>query len=198
MAAKSRLGPILSKTPVLRAKEFGELGISRIQLLDYESRGELIRLGRGIYASPKIQEESRFTWIQAAAAVPKGVLCLLSALRFHELTTQLPADVWMALPRGAWSPKNPPMGMTIITLSKAYWESEVETHSIARFPVRVYSAAKTVVDCFKFRSKVGQDVAVEALRDFLKKNRGQSDKIWRLAQKARVQNIMLPYMESVR
>lgn len=198
MAAKSPLGAILKKTPVLRAKEFGELGISRLQLLEYESKGDLIRIGRGIYASPKIQEEARYTWIQAAAVVPKGVLCLLSALRFHELTTQLPPDVWMALPRGTWAPKNPPMGVTFISLSKVYWESEVEQHLIAHFPIRVYSAAKTVVDCFKFRSKVGQDVAVEALRDFLKRNRGQSDRIWRLAQKARVQNIMLPYMESVR
>jgi predicted transcriptional regulator of viral defense system len=197
MAAKPRLGPILSKTPVLRAKEFGEFGISRLQLLDFEAKGELIRIGRGIYASPKIQEEARFTWIQAAAVVPNGVLCLLSALRFHDLTTQLPPDVWMALPRGAWALKNPPMSMTIVTLSKAYWESEVETHFIAHFPVRVYSAARTVVDCFKFRSKIGPDVAVEALRDFLKRNRGQSDRIWRLAQKARVQNIMLPYLDSL-
>ncbi len=196
MPKKPNLKKIIQAHTVLRAKDLTDLGIPRKLLAVHLREGELVRLGRGLYASPKIADESRFTWIQASALVPKGVLSLLSALRFHDLTTQLPPEVWMTLPRGAWHPTNPPLEFRFVVVSESYWNSEVETHLVSKVPIRVYSAAKTVVDCFKFRGKVGMDVASEALRDFLKKNRGGSNAIWRLAKTARVQKIIQPYLDA--
>ena len=196
MKPDAHLRKLLKAKKVLRAGELSALGVPRKELRGLVERGELVRLGRGLYAAPEIEKETRHSWIQACALVPKGVLCLLSALRFHELTSQLPPDIWMALPRGTWRPRELPVETRFIEVSEKYWKLEVETHSISGVPVRVYGAAKTVVDCFKFRNKVGMDVALEALRDFLKKNRGGSNELWRIAEKARVRKILHPYLEA--
>jgi predicted transcriptional regulator of viral defense system len=197
MPGKVNLKKAFKLKPVLRSSEFTALGGNRKQLASLVLDGILIRIGRGLYALPEVAEDSRFSLVQASASVPKGVICLLSALRFHGLTTQLTPDIWMALPRGAWVPSNPSVQLRIIVVGKGYWQSHIEIHMVGKAPIRVYSAAKTVIDCFKFRNKIGMDVVVEALRDYVKKNRGGADKLWRLAKDARMQRILQPYLDAM-
>ncbi len=196
MPKNTKIQKIINAHRVMRTRDLASLGIPRKQLPRYVDNGDLVHLSRGLYASPKFTEDARFSWVQASVLVPKGVLCLLSALRFHGLTTQLPPEIWIALPRGAWHPTFTPLELRIVAVSEAYWKLEAETHLISKVPIRVYSAAKTVVDCFKFRNKVGIDVALEALRDFLRKNRGGSNQIWRLAEAARIQKVIQPYLDA--
>jgi predicted transcriptional regulator of viral defense system len=125
------------------------------------------------------------------------VVCLLSALSFHELTTQNPAKVWLAIERDARAPRVPDLPLRIIRLSGKAFSAGIETHRINGVPIRVYDAAKTVVDCFKFRNKVGLDVAIEALRDYLRRRGTTTDALWRYAYIDRVTNIIRPYIEAV-
>jgi predicted transcriptional regulator of viral defense system len=129
--------------------------------------------------------------------VPKGVVCLLSALRFHDLTTQSPFEVWLAIGEKARLPKldNPPL--RIVRFSQKTLIYGVQEHSIEGVAVRVYSPAKTVADCFRYRNKIGLDVALEALRECKRKRRATTDDIWKAAKACRVANVMRPYLESL-
>jgi predicted transcriptional regulator of viral defense system len=121
---------------------------------------------------------------------------LLSGLRFHELTTQAPPEVWIALDVHAWRPRRTPFPVRTVYFSGAALTAGVEVHKIDGVPVRIYSAAKTVADCFKYRNKIGTEVAVEALKDYLKKYRRGTDVLWRFAKICRVANVMRPYLEA--
>jgi predicted transcriptional regulator of viral defense system len=125
------------------------------------------------------------------------VICLLSALRFHGLTTQNPFEVWMAIDQKAWRPKSEHPPLRFVFLSGAAMSQGVETHVAGGWPVRVFSAAKTVADCFKFRNKIGTDVAVEALRDFSRRHPKQLEEVWRFAEVDRVTHVIQPYLESL-
>jgi predicted transcriptional regulator of viral defense system len=129
-------------------------------------------------------------------AVPKGVIGLLSALQFHELTTQTPHEVWLLLPSKAWAPTAPPVTLRIIRASETSLAAGVERHTIDGVIVPITSPAKTVADCFKYRSKIGLDVAIEALRDALRTKRATADAIWRFAAINRVATVMRPYLEA--
>jgi predicted transcriptional regulator of viral defense system len=129
--------------------------------------------------------------------VPRGVICLLSALRFHNLTTQNPFEVWMAIPHKAWRPKGEGVRLRLMHLSGHALTSGVEEHRIEGVPVRVFNPAKTVADCFKFRNKIGLDVALEALRDYRRKHRSGMDELWRFAKVCRVTAVMRPYLEAL-
>jgi predicted transcriptional regulator of viral defense system len=129
--------------------------------------------------------------------VPGGVVCLLSALRFHGLTTQQPADVWLALPEKARRPRLDYPRLRVARFSGAALSEGVETHRIEGVNVRVYSAAKTVADCFKYRNKIGIDVAVEALKDFARTRRGGANDLARAARACRVSRVMQPYLDAI-
>lgn len=133
----------------------------------------------------------------ASARVPHGVVCLLSALRFHELTTQNPAEIWLAIDRKARAPKAPELPLRIVRFSGAALTEGVETHRIDGVSVRVTSPAKTVADCFKYRRKIGADVALEALRECWRTRRCSVDALWRYAKVCRVTTVMRPYLEAV-
>jgi predicted transcriptional regulator of viral defense system len=132
-----------------------------------------------------------------ARRVPRGVVCLLSALLFHRLTTQLPSDVWLALPPKARRPKAAPVSLRLVHVSGKALTAGVEEHEIEKVRVKIYSPAKTVADCFKFRNKVGQDVALEALRECWRERKATMDELWRYAKICRVANVMRPYLESL-
>ncbi len=137
------------------------------------------------------------TLAQVGKRVPAGVFCLLTALRFHDLTTQNPADVWIALPETARRPRLDYPRLRVARFSGAALTEGIETHRAEGVEIRVYSAAKTVADCFKFRNKIGTDVAVEALRDFWRSHPNQLESIWRFAKVDRVSRVIQPYLESL-
>ena len=128
--------------------------------------------------------------------MPKGIVCLLSALRYHDLTTQAPFEVWMAIDNKAWRPTVGDVPLRIHYFTGAALTAGVETHTIEGVPVKIYSAAKTVADCFKFRNKIGIDVALEALREYFKRRMPEKD-LWHYAEICRVKNVIYPYMEAM-
>ena len=134
---------------------------------------------------------------ETAIRVPHGVICLLTALRFHDLTTQNPGEIWLAIAHNARTPREPGLPLRIVYLSGAALAAGVEVHQIDGASVRVYDAAKTVVDCFKFRNKVGTDVAIEALRDYLRRRGRSANALWRYAKIDRVSTVILPYLEAL-
>jgi predicted transcriptional regulator of viral defense system len=192
-----RAAAAIRRRGLVRSSELDGLGIPRTYVARLIQRGELERRGRGLYAVPGQGISRHVTLAEVAKAVPSGVVCLLSALAFHELGTQLPHEVWLAIGGTARSPRLAPVKLRVIRMSGRALTEGIETHKIDSARVRVYSASKTVADCFKFRNKIGLDVAVEALRDYRRK-RGNMDDVWRFAQICRVSRVMQPYLEAVR
>ena len=171
--------------------------MSRSHLWNLAKAGKIERVGRGLYRSKETPISTNQTLLEVAKRVPHGVLCLSSALRYHELTTENPFEVWLAIKRGAWSPKLDYPPVRIVHFSEAPFEFGIETHSEDGGTLRVYSPAKTVADCFKFRSKIGMETAVQALRSAYREKKASMDQLWRAAKVCRVVNVMRPYMESL-
>ncbi|GIU91903.1 MAG: transcriptional regulator [Acidimicrobiia bacterium] len=188
---------LVRRIGVVRPRDLDAHGIPRIYLTRLVRRGLLERVGRGLYTLPDAEVSEHRTLAEAARQVPHGVVCLLSALRFHELTTQNPFEVWMAVHHKAWSPRSDGPPLRIVRMSGSAFDSGVESHQIEGVTVRVYGAAKTVADCFKFRSKVGLDVALEALRDYRRAYPAGMDDLWRYAKICRVSSVIRPYLEAL-
>ena len=157
--------------------------------------GLLDRIGRGLYRLPGHPGTEHEGLAAIATKVPQAVFCLLTALQFHELTTQLPRQVWIAMPRGSHVPRidYPPIRMVQMT-GEAYAQG-VETFERDGVKLRVYGVAKTVADCFKHRNKIGLDVALEALKEVHAGRKATADDLWRYASICRVSNVMRPYLE---
>ncbi|HEC16415.1 MAG TPA: transcriptional regulator [Sedimenticola sp.] len=172
-------------------------GIPRTCLSRLVAAGKLQRIGRGLYVLPDNDVTERHSLAEACKLVPKGVVCLLSALRFHELTTQNPSDIWLAIGEKAWRPRIQYPPLRIVRFSQATLGARTEEHRIEGVTVRVYSPAKTVADCFKYRNKIGLDVAIEALRECWRSRRCTMDDLWHYAGLCRVRNVMRPYLESL-
>src|ERR1043165_3710826 len=188
---------LVRRTGVVRARELTREGVTREHLRRLLHRGQLQRIGVGLYSLPGADISEHRSLVEACSRVPRGVICLLSALRFHNLTTQNPFEVWMAIPHKAWRPKGGGVRLRLMHLSGHALTSGVEEHRIEGVPVRVFNPAKTVADCFKFRNKIGLDVALEALRDYWKSGRANADELWKYAKICRVTNVMRPYMEAL-
>jgi predicted transcriptional regulator of viral defense system len=181
---------------VARPRDLTALGLRREYVQRLTTRGVLVRVARGLYAVPDAEISSHRSLAEVARAVPAATICLLSALRFHELTTQGPPEVWIALDVHAWRPRRTPFPVRTVYFSGAALTAGVELRKIDGVPVRIYSAAKTVADCFKYRNKIGTEVAVEALKDYLKKHRRGADELWSFAKICRVAKVMGPYLEA--
>ena len=188
---------VLKRLGIARSRDLERAGISRTQLRRLIERGLIERVGRGLYGLPGAARTERHHLAEAARRVPGGVVCLLSALRFHGLTTQNPFEVWMAIDRKAWRPRLEHPPLRLVYLSGPALREGVEEHDVGGVAVRVFSAAKTVADCFKFRNKIGADVAVEALRDYRRLHPKRLEAVWRFAEVDRVTRVILPYMEAV-
>jgi predicted transcriptional regulator of viral defense system len=188
---------IVRQLGIARAAELEAHGVPRAQIYQLVRKGLLERQARGIYVASRHPFTAEHTLAQVAKRVPGGVLCLLTALRFHELTTQAPAEVWIALPEKARKPRLDYPRLRVARFSGAALTEGIETHRLEHVDVRVYSAAKTVADCFKYRNKVGIDVAVEALRDFSRKHRGGATELARFARICRVTRVMQPYLDAI-
>lgn len=185
------------KFGILRPRELDRYGIPRKYVYRLERDGKLQRVGRGLYVLPDAGPGENRSLAEAAKRVPSGVICLLSALRFHELTTQAPFEVWMAIGQKAWRPRVDYPPLRIVRFSGTALEEGIEKHVIEGVPVSVFSPAKTVADCFKYRNKIGLDVAIEALRECLRARRCSIDDLWHYAAVCRVRNVIRPYLEAL-
>ena len=182
---------------MVRPRDIEAIGLPREYLVRLHRQGKLNRSGRGIYTVPDASVTERHSYAEVAKRVPETVICLLSALAFHEITTQSPSAVWVALRKGARTPALTSPTLRIVRLSGPSLTEGIENHKVEGVPVRVYSAAKTVADCFKFRNKIGLDIAIEALKDCLHQKRASITEIYRYAKICRVSNVIRPYMEAL-
>ena len=199
MAARreSQLRQVLRRLGIVRAADLEAHGIPRGQIYRLLRKGLVERQARGIYIASKHPITAEHTLAQVAKRVPGGVFCLLTALRFHELTTQAPAEVWIALAEKARKPKLDYPRLRVARFSGPALTEGIERHRLEGVEVRVYSAAKTVADCFKYRNKIGIDVAVEALRDFSRRHRGGATELARCARICRVTRVMQSYLDAI-
>jgi predicted transcriptional regulator of viral defense system len=195
--ATARVLKMMKRAGVMRTRELTGQGIHRAHLQRLEQRGLIERAGRGLYRLAGAELSEHESFIEAAKLVPHGVLCLLSALNFHNLTTQDPFEVWMAIGRGAHRPRIESPPLRIHYFSGPALTEGIEEHSIQGVTVRVYNVAKTVADCFKFRNKIGLDVALEALRECRRERRATIDEIEHYAEICRVRRVMGPYLEAI-
>lgn len=182
---------------LIRPCDLVPMGIPRVSLSRAVRRGQLERVGRGLYGLPGREVSAHGSLAEVARRVPKGVVCLLSALRFHGLTTQAPFEVWLAIENKSLAPKLDYPPLRIVRFSGASLTEGIEEHVVDGVTIRVTGVAKTVADCFKYRNKIGLDVAMEALREAWNEKRMTSDDIWRYAKICRVANVMRPYLESL-
>jgi predicted transcriptional regulator of viral defense system len=199
MTAKTKREQILRmlrKTRVLRPRDVEAAGISRTYLNKLHAEGILDRPSRGLYVLINDEPGEHRSLVEACQKVPRGVVCLLSALQFHELTSQAPFEVWMAIDEKARQPRVDYPVLRIVRFSGVALATGVLEPVIEGVKVRVYSPAKTVADCFKYRNKIGIDVAIEALRDCLRQRKATTDELWKAAKVCRMTNVMRPYLEA--
>jgi len=192
-----RILALAAKRQILRSKDASALGVARNYLSRLVQKGLLKKLGRGIYTSPSSPVSEHLSLMQVACRVPKGVICLLSALYFHNLTSQSPREVWIAIDAKAWAPHVLSPKTRFIRMSGSGFQFGVKEHRVRGGTLRVYTPAKAVVDCFKFRNKIGIAVAVEALRECRRLKKASINEIWAAAKVCRLANVMRPYLESL-
>jgi predicted transcriptional regulator of viral defense system len=197
LAVKEKLLAQAREKVLVRPKDFDKIKGARVHLSQLVESGELVKVGRGLYALADGDFDERRSLLEAARLVPKGVICLLSALRFHELTTQNPFEVWLAIEGTSRKPRIETLPLNILRFSGAAYQQGIETHEAKGSALRVYNPAKTVADCFKYRNKIGLDVALEALRNAWRQRKATADELWHYAKICRMSNVMRPYLESL-
>ena len=188
---------LAARRGLIRPRDLNERGLHTVALTRLVRQGLLQRVGRGLYAIPDRPMSEHGALAEVARKHPKGIVCLLSALRLHELTTQSPFQIWLAIPNKARAPRMDYPPLRIVRFSGAALTEGIEKHSVDGVSVRVTNVARTVADCFKFRNKIGLDVALEALQEATREKRVSMDELWRFAELCRVANVMRPYLESL-
>jgi predicted transcriptional regulator of viral defense system len=191
-----RKAPAGTTSGTIRARDVERVGLTRGRLRGMLRRGEIQRAGRGIYR-PLAEATELDTVAAVCARVPDAIICLLTALAIHRIGTQLPSDVWIALDRKARKPSVPELPVRLVRYSGAMLTYSVDHLVIQGVPARITSPARTVVDCFRYRNKIGIDVALEALKESLRTRRTTVDAIIRAAQACRVYSVMSPYLQAV-
>lgn len=182
---------------VVRPRDLEQAGIAGEYLNKLLSEGVLERPGRGLYRLANEKPGRHAQLAEVAKRAPRAVTCLLSALDFHGLTTQFPHELWLALPKKARTPRIEYPPVRIVRYGDVAYQYGIELHVLDGVEVKVYSVAKTVADCFKFRNQIGLDVAMEALRECRGKKRATNDELWTAAKACRMTNVMRPYLESL-
>lgn len=194
---KDQILEIMKDVGALRPRDLDDYEIPRGYLHRLHENNQVIRSSRGIYMLPEADITEDHSLVEASKRVPKGVICLLSALRFHGLTTQAPFEVWMAIDNKARHPTVDYPQLRIVRFSGEALTTGIQTEEIEGIPVRIYNPAKTVADCFKYRNKIGLDVAREALSDCRQRKLCSKDLLWKYAQICRVTKIIKPYLEVI-
>jgi len=193
----AKIAKLAKAAGVLRPRDLDAHGIARQYLRRAEQKGLVVRSGRGLYTPANAAITEFHTFAEAAKRTPRGVICLLSALRFHDVGTQNPFEVWMAIGEKDRRPRSAKPRMRFVRFSKRSLDFGRKTHHVEGIPVQVYSVAKTVADCFKYRNKIGLDVALEALRESIRSRKATNADLWQAAKVCRVANVMRPYMEAL-
>ncbi len=188
---------LLDARGIARLSEIKSAGVTAATICRMVEAGEVIRLSRGLYQLPDAALEANHSLAEAAKRVPKGVVCLVSALAYHELTDQLPRAVWMAIGTRDWKPKTESPPMRIVRFTDALLADEVLTVNIENVPVKVFGVAKTIADCFRHRRKVGQTIALEGLQEALRQRRASPGEIARHAERGAVATVVRPYLEAL-
>ena len=196
-SSHQRILRLAAKRGLIRPRDLAEHGLPSVALTRLVRQGLLTRVGRGLYAIPGRSETEHSSLAEVAHTHPQAIVCLLSALRLHDLTTQSPFEVWLAIPNKARAPKIDYPPLRIVRFSGIALTEGIEEHQIDGVTVRVTNMARTVADCFKFRNKIGLDVAMEALQEAWREKRVSMDELWHYAAICRVTNVMRPYMESL-
>lgn len=182
---------------IFRLTEARALGLHPEQVRRLTRQGHLTRLGRGLYTAASAVPTEHHTLAEVAMRVPRGIVCLLTALRFHAIGTQHPREIWLAVDRRAGVPRLDVAPVRVVRLSGAALTGGIDEHDIEGVTVRVTSPARTIVDCFRFRNKIGVDVAVEALREYRRLRKGTLDELWRQADALRMTRVMRPYWDAI-
>jgi len=193
---RSRALALLGQHPILRLKDFAAQDVGPETLARLVRDGMIVRAARGLYQRADASTDAKHSFAEAAALVPKGVVCLTSALQFHELTLQMPSEVWMAIDRTAWRPRIDYPPVRFVRFSGTALTDGIKRHRIEGIEVPITDPARTIVDCFRYRAKIGLDVALEGLREGLRQHKVTSDHLWRYATKMRVWSILKPYVEA--
>ena len=188
---------IAEKKGIIQANDIEVLGIARNYLYKLCKEGLLIKVARGMYMLPDAPITENRNLVEIAKRIPNAVVCLISALSFHEITTQIPHEIWIAVPRDTWRPNidYPPLHYTVLTA--AVYDFGIQEVDINGIVIKVYSPAKTVADCFKFRNTVGLDVAIESLKEAWRSHKVSMDELVEAAEINRVSKIMRPYLEAI-
>lgn len=195
--AQSKTLRLLREMGVARPRDLARHGVHPTQLQRLLRAGLVERVARGTYTLASRVPSPEVALAIVAQRVPAAVVCLLTALRIHGLTTQQPREIWIALPEKARRPRLDYPPLRVARFSGAALTEGIERRRVDGVDVAVYSAAKTVADCFKYRNKVGIDVAVEALRDYTRRHRGGANALARFARICRVTRVMQPYLDSL-
>ncbi len=188
---------LIRKQGIARLSELMAAGISQETVARLAREGRITRLARGLYQLPDAELATEHSLAEACKLVPKGVVCLVSALQFHDLTLQLPRAIWMAIGSSAWTPRVTHPPMRFVRFGDAALTEGVEKHKIEGVAVRVTNPAYTIADCFRFRTKVGTDVALEGMREALRRKRVTADAIMLAAQHRRIWTKLRPYLEAM-
>jgi predicted transcriptional regulator of viral defense system len=188
---------LIHELGIVRGGDLERRGISRRYLPRLTAKGKLERVSRGLYAHPDTPATENQSLAEVAKLYPNAVVCLVSALQLHRLTSQLPRQVWIAIGSDARAPVRPPVRVRVVRFSGTAFTEGVEHHIVGAVEVPVYGVAKTVADCFKLRNKVGLDVALEALREVLAERRSTVDEILAYSRICRVENVIRPYLEAL-
>jgi predicted transcriptional regulator of viral defense system len=194
---KARTLRLAGRAHGVTPRDLSDHGIHRQVLTRLVAEGRIERVARGVYRVPDHAVTEHHALALVAAAVPQCVVCLLSALQYHGIGTQLPSDVWVALDRRAWRPRLEYPPLRIVRFTGEALTAGIETHLAEGRKVRIYGVAKTIADCFKYRNKIGLDVALEALREAWRARRFKMEELDRYAVICRVQRVMRPYLEAL-
>ncbi len=182
---------------MLRTRDLKERGIARMTLKRLVNQGKLLRVARGVYMHPEAEITEHHSLAEASTRFPAGVVCLLSALAFHDLSDEAPFEVWMACERGKTRPQITQLPIRLVTFAPKHFHFGVQTHVIEGVNVPITTPAKTVVDCFKFRGQVGLEPCLAALKDYRRQKAGSLEALIQAARVCRMTNVIKPYMEAL-
>ena len=188
---------LLGEKGLVRMREFRDAGVGAETVARLVRDGAIERIARGLYQLSGAMPDPRHNFSEASALVPKGVICLASALQFHEMTLQMPSAVWMAIDRTGWKPKIDYPPIRFVRFGVKAMSEGVTCHQIDGIAVSIFEPAKTIVDCFRYRNKIGLDIALESLGEGLRAKRVTPDQLWKFARSARVWTVMRPYVEAM-
>jgi predicted transcriptional regulator of viral defense system len=194
---KERLMATLSKRGMARLSELTEAGITAATVSRLERQGAVVRLGRGLYQLPNAPLDANHALAEASKRVPKGVICLVSAAAFHDLTDKIASEVWMAIGPKDWRPRVDTPRIHFVRFNAKTLTAGIEEHAIEGVSVRIYDPAKTVVDLFRYRRHIGLNVAIESLKEVLRQRKATPAKVGQYADRAGVWKTVRPYLEAL-